>query len=267
LKRPCFASGAKHQLQWETACLVEFAGETDMPTLFGYLVALALLLGVGYAGLQWLASPDAVSTHQRADEKPTARNVAKKSEKSEKSEQSEFNGAGATAVPGEADDGSKIATTASATPDREAPQQPDHRANETATISKPGDSTPRVNDDSARAGRNDHVASTSGTGNLNSEPELRQGTPAEADREGSRDAKQKDDAPIRAIARTPKPGEPRPEPGLRPRRPDKRHVRSSHSGLVMMYLRTIEFPDGHREQQLLPIRRSRRMAVEVEDQW
>ena len=235
-----------------------------MPTLFGYLVALALLLGGGYAGLQWLASPDAVSTHQRAGEKPTARNVSKKFEKSEKSE---FDGAAAPAVPGEADDGSKIGTASSATADVEAPRPSDHEANETETISKPSDATPSANNDSARAGPNDHVATTGGTSNLNSESEIRQATPAEAAREGSRDAEQKDDAPIRAIAGTPKPGEPRSEPGVKPRRPDKRHVRSSHSRLVMMYLRTIEFPDGHREQQLLPIRRSRRMAVEAEDQW
>jgi hypothetical protein len=252
-------------LQWEKACLARFAriaGENDMPSLFGYLVALALLLGGGYAGLRWLASPDEVSTRQRASEKPTDRNVPKKSE------QSEFNGARATAVPGEADGGSKIGATASATPDMEAPHPSDHEANETETISKPGDPTPSADNDSAGAGRNDHVATTSGTSNLNSESELQQGKPAEAAREGSRDAEQKDDAQqVKAIARTPKPGEPRSEPGIKPRRPDKRKVRSSHSGLVMMYLRTIEFPDGHREQQLLPIRRSRRMAVEAEDQW
>jgi hypothetical protein len=235
-----------------------------MPILFGYLVALAVLLGGGYAGLHWLASPDAVSTHQRAGEKPTARNAARKFEKSDKPE---LDRAEATAVPDAADDGSKIATSASATPAIEAPREPDHQANETAAISKPGDSTPRAVNDSAPAGRNDDVASTNGTSNLNPQPEPRQGTPAEPARVGSRDAKQKDDAPIKAGAATPKPSEAMSEPGSRQRRPDKRHARSSHSGLVMMYLRTIEFPDGHREQQLLPIRRSRRMAVEAEDEW
>jgi hypothetical protein len=315
------------------------AGENDMPALFGYLVALALLLGGGYAGLQWLASPDDVSIHQRMGEKPTAKNVPRKPE---------FNTGGGTAVPGEADGGSKIGTTASATPDIEAPHQSDHEANETETISKPGDPTLRVNNDnapaggcmpigvtargadvfpiqcqalierqrgpvpssppphpaaapgaaqavelakpadnsaamiklaqpdpsnkdSANAGRKDDVATTSGTKNLNSDPELRPGKPAEASREASRDAEHKNDAQAKSIARTPKPAEPRSEPGVKPgkqdKRQDKRNVRSSHSRLVMMYLRTIEFPDGHREQQLLPIRRSRRMAVEVEDQW
>jgi hypothetical protein len=325
-------------LPWEKTYFAKFArvaGENDMPALFGYLVALALLLGGGYAGLQWLASPDDVSIHQRMGEKPTAKNVPRKPE---------FNTGGGTAVPGEADGGSKIGTTASATPDIEAPHQSDHEANETETISKPGDPAPRVNNDNAptgdcmpigvtargadvfpiqcqalierrrgsvpssppphtaaasgevqaaelakpsdgraamtkpaqpdpsnkdnaNAGRKDDVATTSGTSILNSKPELRPGKPAEASREGSRDAEHKDDAQVKAVASTSKPGEPRSEPGVKRGRPDKRNVRSSHSRLVMMYLRTIEFPDGHREQQLLPIRRSRRMAVEVEDQW
>src|SRR3954469_17749604 len=33
-------------------------GRMRMPALFGYLIALSILLGGGYAGLQWLAAPD-----------------------------------------------------------------------------------------------------------------------------------------------------------------------------------------------------------------
>jgi hypothetical protein len=343
-----FRFGANIGCSGKKACLAKFArfaGENDMPALFGYLVALALLLGGGYAGLQWIASPDDVSTHQRIGEKPTARNVPRKSEKSE------FKGGVATAVPGEADGGSRIGTTASAAADSEARHKSDHEANETETVSKPGDPTSSVNSENAADGcmpigvtargadvfpiqcqalierrrgsvpssappptaaasgevqaaelakpsdgsaamakpaqpapskndianteRKHDVASASATKNLNSEPELRQAKPAEASREGSRDAEHKDDAQAKDqakdIARTAKPGEPRSEPGVKPGRQDKRqakrNVRSSRSGLVMMYLRTIEFPDGHREQQLLPIRRSPRMAVEAEDQW
>jgi hypothetical protein len=35
-----------------------------MFVLLGYLVALTVLLGSGYFGLEWLASPDDVSTHR-----------------------------------------------------------------------------------------------------------------------------------------------------------------------------------------------------------
>jgi hypothetical protein len=315
-----------------------FAGENAMPALFGYLVALTLLLGSGYAGLQWLASPDGASTHQRLGEKPTARNVPRKSEKSEKSE---FNAGRATAVPGEADGESQTATTASAAPAMEAPQKSDPEATETATISTPADPTSGANNDhaaaggcmpigvtargadvfpiqcqalierrrgsvpssappptapasakvqavelakpmdsraamtgpaqpdpssndGAHAGRKVDVATASGTKNLNSEPEPRPGKPAE--REGGQDAAHKDDAQAKDIAGTPKP-----EPGVKPAKQDKRHVkrnaRSSRSRFVMMYMRTIEFPDGHREQQLVPIKRARRMEVEADDPW
>jgi hypothetical protein len=251
-------------LQWEKARLARFAGENDMPALFGYLVALVLLLGGGYAGLQWLGSPD-VSTHQRMGEKPAAKNVPKKTEQAEKTEQSEFNAAKtiakATAVPGEADT---------------------HEGNASETVSRPGDPASGVNDDTAAAARKDDVAATRGASPLTSEPEPRPAKPAAASAEASGDAqhkddaKQKDDARVKDIAGTPQQSEPRSaEPGVKSAKQDRRqakrqerpHLRSSRSRLVMMYLRTIEFPDGHREQQLLPIRRARRMAVEADDPW
>src|SRR5438045_2754323 len=42
-----------------------------MPTLFGYLVAISMLLGGAYAGLEWLTSPD-----QRPAEKSAAHKTA-----------------------------------------------------------------------------------------------------------------------------------------------------------------------------------------------
>src|SRR4051794_17744447 len=37
-----------------------------MPALFGYLVAVSMLLGGAYAGLQWLSGPDAVRSEKTA---------------------------------------------------------------------------------------------------------------------------------------------------------------------------------------------------------
>jgi hypothetical protein len=255
-----------------------------MPALFGYLVALVLLLGGGYAGLQWLGSPDNVSTHQRMGEKPAAKNAPKKTEQSEKTE---FNAAKTTAVPGEADAASGIGTTASTPATMAAPQQSDHEGNETETIARTDDPAPGVNNDTADAARRDDVAATSGASPLNSQPAPRPAKSAAASAEGSQDAQHKEDAKhkddaehrdgaqVKDIASTPRQSEPRSEPGVKPAKQDRRqakrqerpHLRSSRSRLVMMYLRTIEFPDGHREQQLLPIRRARRMAVEADDQW
>jgi hypothetical protein len=258
------------------AKLARFAGENNMPALFGYLVALTLLLGGGYAGLQWLASPDDAGTQQRIGEKPTARNVPKKSEvKSElKSEvKSEFNGARATAVPGEADGASEIGTTASATPDREAPHQSGHEANETEKISKAGDPTPGVNNDNAPAGGCMPIGVTAHGADVfpiqcQAWIERQRGSvpssapPPTAAASGAVQAAELAKPSDSGAAMT-RPAQPDPPN----KRQDKRNARSARSRLVMMYLRTIEFPDGHREQQLLPIRRSRRTAVQTEDQW
>jgi len=59
---------------------VKFAliGIYEMPALLGYLVALAVFLGSGYAGLEWLASPDDPSTHQDQSDKPTSHHAGPK---------------------------------------------------------------------------------------------------------------------------------------------------------------------------------------------
>ena len=49
--------------------------------------------------------------------------------------------------------------------------------------------------------------------------------------------------------------------GESPKRP------ASRSKPVMMILRTIEFPDGHREQRLLPINRTPKTASQSEESW
>jgi hypothetical protein len=178
----------------------------------------------------------------------------------------------------------------------EAPHQPDHEGNETAANTKPADPAP-ADTDSPHAGPKDDVATTGSVNNLNPVPEPRPAKPAAASAEGDQDAEHKDAAEhqdaarhteatehkhdaqhkdaaeLGDIARTPRQSEPRSEPGVKSRRQDRRqdrrYARSSRSRLVMMYLRTIEFPDGHREQQLLPIRRSRvmPMPIEAEDEW
>jgi hypothetical protein len=65
-----------------------------MPTLFGYLVAISMLLGGAYAGLEWLTAPD-----QRPAEKSGARKTAQ-------------TGTGAVPVPNAADSKRNAGTTA-----------------------------------------------------------------------------------------------------------------------------------------------------------
>jgi hypothetical protein len=66
-----------------------------MPALLGYLVALAIFLGGGYAGLEWLASPEEPSAVQRPIKKlATTKNVSNFASTV----------AGSAVVPSEADD-------------------------------------------------------------------------------------------------------------------------------------------------------------------
>jgi hypothetical protein len=46
--------------------------ENDMAALLGYLIAVAVFLGSGYAGLEWLTAPDDPVTHQHPSGKPTS---------------------------------------------------------------------------------------------------------------------------------------------------------------------------------------------------
>jgi hypothetical protein len=65
-----------------------------------------------------------------------------------------------------------------------------------------------------------------------------------------------------------KPGKESSEPVVvKGKKVGKRNIQSSSSKPVMMILRTIELPDGRREERLLPMNRSRRTSLRTEDQW
>jgi hypothetical protein len=65
-----------------------------------------------------------------------------------------------------------------------------------------------------------------------------------------------------------KPGKENSEPeAVKGKKVGKRNMQSSRSKPVMMILRTVEFPDGRREERLLPMNRSRRTSLRTEDQW
>src|SRR5215212_7890353 len=88
-----------------------------MPALFGYLVALSILLGGGYAGLQWLATPD-----PRPAVKPAAhsKNVPEKSPST----------TGTATAPSEAD-GKRNSGTAAKSASTEASDKAAREAKET----------------------------------------------------------------------------------------------------------------------------------------
>jgi hypothetical protein len=47
-----------------------------MPALLGYLIAVVVFLGSGYAGLEWLTSPDDPITHQASKRQQLAQRWA-----------------------------------------------------------------------------------------------------------------------------------------------------------------------------------------------
>jgi hypothetical protein len=314
------------------ACFALFPfilGGRNMPALLGYLLALAIFLGGGYVGLEWLASPEDTSTVQRPNKKLVQnKNGPKKF-------------AGAVAVPSEAEE--KVQTPAS-TAVAKGSGQAVHEAPSPA--SGGGDLGNSENLGSVPAGgctpigltaRGDlvfpitcqelmerhrgPVAASSTTETAPSIKENRAAEPKERDK-SSNAANQaaelpNDDATDMSRTDVPKidetkPSEPTSEPaptgktlsgsdkdnqadlshrplgqvqpndGFTPSavkpggqesapsvksgKPERQNLRTGRSKLVMMTLRTIEFPDGHREQHLLPAKHSQRQ-VDAADQW
>jgi len=65
-----------------------------------------------------------------------------------------------------------------------------------------------------------------------------------------------------------KPGKENPPPvAVNGKKVGKRMMQSAHSRPVMMILRTVEFPDGHREQRLLPMSHLGSTAFRTEEEW
>lgn len=79
-----------------------------MPALFGYLIALSILLGGGYAGLQWLAAPDPRPAkpvaHRSAPEKTASSTTGTAPSAPTASQPNRTSGTAANSVPSAASD-------------------------------------------------------------------------------------------------------------------------------------------------------------------
>jgi hypothetical protein len=259
-----------------------------MPALFAYILAIILLLGGGYAGLQWLAEPAPVAIH-----------VGKESSKSRKTAEqaqpsADVDGRYSVAqgsVPGGAQ--SKPAEAAAGRP------AADDSSKTTQTPSEPHSGPSVTNPALADVPRGgcmpfgitengemvfpmecQAILAQYGAGQKAPQPDPVESTPAAkqaaendkalqsnpAPQQDERRAELKPDAKIED---TP-PGSPAdtksdPETDLsKTKRVTKQTGGPVHPKGVMMVLRTIEFPDGHREQRLLPMSRWRRMSFRSE---
>jgi hypothetical protein len=270
-----------------------------MPALFAYLIAISVALGGGYAGLRWLAAPDS-STAQHSSENAKLPNKGKKPPEKPDSYVSRMTEA--ESGPKDRDTTEITASTApSGTSNKVAPEASRNETGVSEVIPK----APTQKDDDVPGGECTPIGVTA-SGKLVfpmqcqaflgphrgpedfqvpvstnppetvAPPKERQATePAPSadqitglNREGSStnvtNAKVEDVPPSGEA----KPGKESSEPDVvKGKKVGKRNMQSSSSKPVMMILRTIEFPDGRREERLLPMNRSRRTSLRTEGQW
>jgi hypothetical protein len=262
-----------------------------MPALFAYLLAIFVLLGSGYASLEWLSAPDvSVNSPLSANKRPAANTdaVAKSGPRA----------TGATPAKTRPYDRAEPEITGSA-PASEASNKPTSPAapQHTGVTDDNLKVGPKKADDVPAGGCMPVGVTAQGElvfpmqcqglleqsrGRLNPPapvppnsaqspaPEERQtaelAQPIAADTGPNRNETQSNQSDAKvspppddhAVKATSKPEV------INDKTAKGRDLQFSHRKPVMMILRTIEFPDGHREQRLLPTNRSRKMASQ---QW
>jgi hypothetical protein len=268
-----------------------------MPALFAYLLAITVAIGGGYAGLRWLAEPDS-SNGQQSSASAKLPNKAKKL-----TEKADSNVTRMTEAESGPRDSDKTEITASTAPsgasNKVAAETP---RNEPGVSEVSPEAPTRKDDDVPTAGCTPIGVTASGKlvfpmqcqaflephrgpddlqVPVSTNPPESAAPPKERQaaepaptaentglkRDGSSHleahAKVEDVSPsgeVKAAKESPE------SEGLKRKRVGKRSSRTSHSKPVMMIWRTVEFPDGHLEERLLPMKRSRRTALPPEDQ-
>jgi hypothetical protein len=268
-----------------------------MAALFGYLLAISVALGGGYAGLRWLAAPDS-STGQHSSASAKLPNKGRKLPEKPDSEVTRM-----TEAESGPKDRDKTEATASTAPSGASNKAaPETSRNETGVSEVSPRAPPQKNDDEPtgctpigltasgqlvfpmqcqaflernRGPEDSQVPVSTNTPASATPPKQRHAAePASAadqvtglNREGTTNestAKVENVSPSGEA----KPGKENSKPEeVKGKSVGKRNVKSSSSRPVMMILRTVEFPDGRREERLLPMNRSRRTSLRTEDQW
>jgi hypothetical protein len=280
-----------------------------MPALLGYLIALAVFLGSGYAGLEWLASPDDPTTYQRPNDKtplPNKNSGPKKSAAGDEGIKAERRGPSTAANADKAGRDEAKATDAGAGGENLKVQKPDavptggcmpigltadgemvfplqcrelieHQRGPVAA-SPPAQGPAPSQDDAQNSGKpNETSGNAFASAPLNPKPSTN-GAPvsepklAEKNDETKPTSTENSEAAKTLIQKgrnqvashdvsttgTVKPSGGRSSADVKTKKIEKLRPAPERSKLVMMTLETIEFPDGHREQRLVPFRRFQR---------
>jgi hypothetical protein len=254
-----------------------------MQLLIGYLVALSVFLGGGYAGVQWLLAPDdpaaAVADGSRAGSASTSRAINAKKLREARAlhrkvaeslaedgvkaapaqNESDVAVAVAVAVADREDRSAKIAdrsdarAAADASTDANRPQVPDV----TAVANDPkldarAEVSPVVKPEKIKTVQNESEAQQKPAGKPAGKTESVAARKSVETRAGpaSEPAAGHSEVPI-----SKKPAVNKKEAVAKNKRAER--YASSSRKPVMMILRTIEFPDGRREQRLLPMSQAR----------
>jgi hypothetical protein len=203
-----------------------------MPALFAYMIAIGLLLGGGYGALSWLAAPEPVKVVTKARPKPSPHYEASSQESSP-----------ANAMPSASEASSSI-------------------------NSRDAGSSGVDRGDAPTVGSSDQPPSPPASAMDGSLAASAEATPAEAGQEIRQRAatapppKTAHITPSTAIATAAKP-----QPPSHPRQTSSRSKKAAERpALVLMRLRTIEFPDGRRVTQLIPYRSGERALAFQLDQ-
>jgi hypothetical protein len=205
-----------------------------MPALFAYVIAIGLLLGGGYSALSWLAAPEPAKVVTKAKQKPSPRYDA----------------------------GSQESYPAKA-------MASSSEASSTANSSEAG-SSGVDRGDAATVGSSDQPSSPPASASAldRSLAGSAEATPAEAGQEIRQRAatapspKTAQITPSTAVATAAKP-----QPPSHLRQTSRRSKKAAERpALVLMRLRTIEFPDGRRVTQLIPYRSGERALAFQLDQ-
>jgi hypothetical protein len=254
-----------------------------MPALLAYLLAISVALGGGYAGLQWLAAPDS-STDQHSY--TGAKLLNKRKKLPEKPDSSDAKMSEAESGPKDKD---KAEITAISTPSVASSKAPETLRNETSVSEVSPRAPTQKNDDGPTGGCSPIGVTASGQlvfqmqcqrpedtkvpvstnpSESAAPPKERQRAPPASAADQitglNRGATNEANAKVEDVSPSgeAKPDNEHSEPDVvKGKKVERRDTQSSGSRPV------VEFPDGRREQRLLPTNRSRRTSPRTEDQW
>jgi hypothetical protein len=235
-----------------------------MQILIGYLVALSVFLGGGYAGVQWLLAPDepaALAENSRAGSASTSRAInAKKLREARALHRKVAESLAEDAVrPAPARNQSDVAVAAGEDGSAKIADRSDARAVADASTNA---ASPQVPD--ATVAANDPKLNAKAEVSPVIKPEKIKAVQNESEAQQSRAGKPERESVVarKSVETKPKPAAPHSEAPIIKRqaaekkKPAERFASSSRKP-IMMILRTIEFPDGRREQRLLPMSQAR----------